>query len=65
MGKTLIILVIGLIWMSCGFLPNKAQAITINDVHFATENYPPYNFEQNGEAKGISVDILNLMLREF
>ena len=29
-----------------------------------TEQYPPYNFEQNGQLKGISIDIMDEMLKK-
>ncbi|WP_428240021.1 TRAP transporter substrate-binding protein DctP [Gynuella sp.] len=32
-----------------------------HQLHFYTENFPPYNFEENGELKGISVDFLHLV----
>ncbi|AJQ93693.1 TRAP-type C4-dicarboxylate transport system, periplasmic component [Gynuella sunshinyii YC6258] len=32
-----------------------------HQLHFYTENFPPYNFEENGELKGIAVDFLRLV----
>jgi polar amino acid transport system substrate-binding protein len=37
----------------------------INKVKIFTENYPPYNMEINGKLKGISVDILEAMLKQM
>ncbi|MGM0508643.1 MAG: substrate-binding periplasmic protein [Fusobacteriota bacterium] len=34
----------------------------ISDLRIMTENYPPYNFEENGKAIGISSDLMGEML---
>lgn len=41
------------------------HAQSINDINFITENYPPYNFEDNGKLQGISIDLLLLMLNKL
>ncbi|USD31319.1 MULTISPECIES: substrate-binding periplasmic protein [Vibrio] len=33
-------------------------AVELDELVFLTEEYPPYNFTQDGEAKGISIDLL-------
>ncbi|NRD74749.1 ABC transporter substrate-binding protein [Shewanella sp. VB17] len=33
-------------------------AAELDQLNFITESYPPYNFESNGEIKGIAVDLL-------
>ena len=33
-------------------------------LHFYTENFPPYNFEDNGQLKGIAVDFLRALYKE-
>ncbi len=33
-------------------------AQSLNDIVWITEDYPPYNFEENGTKKGIGVDLL-------
>lgn len=38
---------------------------TINDIYFMTEQYPPFNYRDGGKLKGISVDILNAVLKEM
>jgi ABC-type amino acid transport substrate-binding protein len=39
---------------------------TIDDkIKIMTENYPPYNMEIDGKLKGISVDILEAMLKDM
>lgn len=38
---------------------------TINDIYFMTEQYPPFNYRDEGRLKGISIDILNGMLKEM
>jgi len=40
------------------------HATNIPKLTMMTENWKPYNFEQNGVVKGISVDILALMLKK-
>jgi len=37
----------------------------IDKVKIFTENYPPYNMEVNGQLKGISVDILEAMMKQM
>ena len=32
-------------------------------IHIFTEHYPPYNFEQNKKLNGLSVEILDAMLK--
>lgn len=41
-------------------LPARAQ--TIDDLTFITEDYPPFNFERDGNRQGIAVDTLAEML---
>jgi len=40
-------------------------ANSLDKVKIFTENYPPYNMEVNGKLKGISVDILDAMLKHI
>ncbi len=44
-------------------LPSPASAKSMDDLEIWTEIYPPYNFKGNGKLKGISVDLMVLMLR--
>lgn len=41
---------------------HRVQAQTINDLILMTESFPPFNYMDKGELKGISVDILEKML---
>lgn len=41
------------------------RAQSIDDIYFATENYPPFNFEKDGKLQGVSVDLLVLMLEKL
>lgn len=34
------------------------SAQTLNDVTWITEEYPPYNYTENGQLKGVAVDVL-------
>ena len=38
---------------------------SINDVKFNTEEYPPFNFKEKGELKGITIEILDAVLKEM
>ena len=50
----------------CGLaLGSALYAANIDKVKIFTENYPPYNMEVNGKLKGISVDILEAMLKQM
>jgi len=46
---------------SCGFL----GAQTLEEITFLTEEYPPYNYTENGQLKGIAVDCLEWILRDL
>jgi len=37
------------------------QAISAKDLTYITEQYPPYNYQENGKLQGISVDLLENM----
>ena len=41
----------------------SAAAASVDDIVFMTEQYPPYNFEEHNELRGIAVDTLVLMLQ--
>ncbi|WP_284193251.1 substrate-binding periplasmic protein [Vibrio zhanjiangensis] len=38
--------------------PFSAGALELNELRFLTEEYPPYNYTQEGKKKGISIDVL-------
>lgn len=48
-----------LFWLVSG----SAAAASVDDIVFMTEQYPPYNFEQDNKLQGIAVDTLALMLQ--
>lgn len=37
----------------------------VDDIVFYTEDYPPYNFVENGQLKGLSVELIVLMLERL
>jgi len=39
----------------------RLAAQTVDDLSFVTENYAPFNYEEEGEIRGISVDALLVM----
>lgn len=40
-------------------------AQSVNDVIIITENYPPFNFKDGNKLQGISVDLMDKMLKEM
>lgn len=56
---TKLVLAVCLISFSAGF------AQTVDDLILMTEDYPPNNFEENGKVTGISVDLMELMLKKL
>ncbi|MGF1740503.1 ABC transporter substrate-binding protein [Vibrio profundum] len=42
------------------YLPVPVGAVELNNLRFITEEYPPYNYTDNGEIVGLSVDVLKL-----
>ncbi len=46
-------------------LAATAMASGADDLTYMTEQYPPYNYEENGKVTGISVDLLSAMLKEM
>lgn len=50
-------------------LPVVLILITISafaqEVKIVTENYPPYNYEENGKVKGVSTEIVRSVLKEM
>ncbi len=41
----------------------SAAAASVDDIIFMTEQYPPYNLEEDNKLQGIAVDTLALMLQ--
>ncbi|MET1257307.1 substrate-binding periplasmic protein [Aliikangiella maris] len=50
--------IIHLLLLSTGVIINFVNAAELNSLNFLTESYPPYNFEENGQLKGVGVDLL-------
>jgi len=49
--------------MAAAVIATPAYSQTINDIDIMTEIYPPHNFkDEQGELRGISVDVMTLML---
>ena len=47
----------------CCLLILPLQASELDKLNFITEEYPPYNYQVNGQLRGTSVDILQSILR--
>lgn len=45
------------------FIPLSLSAASLDNFTIMTEEYPPYNFEQNGELKGIAIDLMAEILK--
>ena len=45
--------------------PEQGKAQSIDDFTIMTEQYPPHNFQVDGELRGISADIMTLMLSKL
>lgn len=43
----------------------SAHAVGPDDITYMTEQYPPFNYEEGGKVTGISVDLLDAMLKEM
>ncbi len=43
----------------------ETKADKSNTLHIITEEYPPYNYVENGELKGFSVEIIKAVMREL
>ncbi len=52
------------IFFVIGLILQSSHADTVDDLIIMTEQYPPYNFEKNGQAHGIAPDTLVLMLKK-
>ncbi len=39
----------------------EAQASQLEDLHYITEDYPPFNYQEQGKLKGIAIDLLHLV----
>ena len=46
------------------FASNMAAATPIDELEFLTENYAPFNYEKDGKAQGITVDLLLEMFKK-
>ncbi|MGL1864190.1 MAG: transporter substrate-binding domain-containing protein [Pseudodesulfovibrio sp.] len=44
---------------------STAKAVGPNDLTYMTEQYPPFNYEEGGELKGLAVDLLDAVLKEM
>lgn len=46
-------------------IPKSATSGTIDELVFLTENYPPFNYEKDGEIRGTSVNLLLKMFKQI
>lgn len=45
-------------------MPTASRAQSLDDLVFITEEYPPFNFENDGKRQGIAVDVLEEILAQ-
>ncbi|MGM0609803.1 MAG: substrate-binding periplasmic protein [Thermodesulfobacteriota bacterium] len=57
-------IVLGLALIGFVFSAGLVSAQGLNDLNLVTEQYPPYNFEQDGNLQGISIDYLVQALQQ-
>ena len=55
----LILLLLGAILLASGCVTEEQETVSVSELSFYTEQLPPYNYEENGTLKGISVDLLD------
>ena len=44
---------------------STTQAQSVNDIKFITEQYPPYNFEKDGQLQGIAIELLEAVFQQM
>ncbi len=52
-----------LIVMLALLVPMCLKALTLDDFTIMTEEYPPYNFEQNGVVKGMAIEMMSELMK--
>jgi len=60
----LFILVFVLCGLGCNLFSSTGYAKSVDEMKIITENYPPYNYLDEGEMSGIAVDLMALMLKK-
>ena len=65
-NQTLHIAVFIFVSMLMVFIPCSAadQAFSARDLTYITEQFPPYNYQEDGKLQGISVDLLEMAWTE-
>ena len=57
-----------ILFVTSFFLHTKdimAKMITADDLSYITEQYPPFNYEEKGRLKGITVDLLDKIRKKL
>lgn len=65
MLKKIASLMLGLTLIVVFSVPSFVGAQSVDDIKFMTENYPPFNYSDNGKLQGISVDLIVAMLEKM
>lgn len=61
-GKQIIFVLVLIITLS---FSASIFAQSVKNIKFMTENYPPFNFKENGNLQGISVDLLTAAMKKI
>ncbi len=61
-GKQIMFILILIITLSFSV---SIFAQSVKNIKFMTENYPPFNFKENGNLQGISVDLLTAAMKKI
>jgi polar amino acid transport system substrate-binding protein len=56
---------LGILIVLAAFSGPAMAELAATDLRYFTEEYPPYNFQEEGEMQGISVDLLRLIWEEM
>lgn len=59
------LIIFALAMLLCLGMFTASHAAGPDDITYMTEQYPPFNYEEGGQLKGISVDILDAMLKKM
>ncbi len=54
-----------LVWFAFLLFSSTSAAQMIDDLYLMSEEFPPYNFRENGNVKGTSIDLMALILQKL
>jgi polar amino acid transport system substrate-binding protein len=57
-------MLVGMLFMGSILFCGAAWAVSVDDITYMTENYPPYNYSESEKLQGFAVDLLEAMLQK-